>query len=157
MNHSVSCIHGSNICIMSDKKASIIQSNEMMISEGKKNKGVNWSVLIAAIFTAYPNQMCFQETKKKTQKIIIHYLWKEIQYLCWFKIWILAKWRYSVIVVLLKKYWNRCKSDLQWYRVMVYEMNISSSILGWLKANLVIYKEEYFNINFHVKMTAELN
>lgn len=56
LNHSVSCIHSSNVCIMSDKKASIIQSNEMMISEGKKNKCVNWSVLIAAIFT---NQMCY--------------------------------------------------------------------------------------------------
>lgn len=41
LNHSVSCIHSSNVCIMSDKKASIIQSNEMMISEGKKNKCVN--------------------------------------------------------------------------------------------------------------------
>lgn len=41
-----------------------------MISEGKKNKRVNRSVLIAVTFTIYPIQICYYYRKKPPQKIL---------------------------------------------------------------------------------------
>lgn len=34
----------------------------------KRKKCVNWPVLIAVIFTVYPNQICYYSRKKKPQK-----------------------------------------------------------------------------------------